>query len=164
MEIEQELADEIYIFISKNMKGLKFIDRSPSKVEQKFAGQLPEGVFYSDIHSMSQAEWNDDINEPNGTKIVHYRDGSNNSRTYMVSEEKFQEILQSILKAKNYGDEQLVIDTREKEKKQTKDKVITSNNIMSADEKSKFSRQEIFNSIQELNQYKENEKDISDKE
>ena len=149
MEIEQELADEIYIFISKNMKGLKFIDRSPSKVEQKFAGQLPEGVFYSDIHSMSQAEWNDDINEPNGTKIVHYRDGSNNSRTYMVSEEKFQEILQSILKAKNYGDEQLVIDTREKE---------------SADEKSKFSRQEIFNSIQELNQYKENEKDISDKE
>lgn len=114
--MELEYADEIYIFVSEDMKGLKFIDRSPSWVEQKFAGQLPEGVFHSDVHSMSQAEWDEEVNEPNGTKLIHYRDGSNNARTYMVSAEKFQEILETIMVAQKDGKGEFVIDTRDREK------------------------------------------------
>lgn len=119
--MELEYADEIYIFVSEDMKGLKFIDRTPSEAEQKFAGHLPEGVFHSDIHSISQAEWDEEVNEPNGTKLIHYRDGSNNARTYMVSAEKFQEILQTIMMAQKDGKGEFVIDTRDREKEVVRD-------------------------------------------
>ena len=113
--MDLEFADEIYIFVNEKIKGLKFYDRSPSKVEQKFAGQLPEGVFHTDKHSMEQVVWDEKVNEPNATKVVHYRDGSNNARTYMVSAEKFQEILESILTAQMEGRKTFVIDTRDKD-------------------------------------------------
>lgn len=119
--MELEYADEIYIFVSEDMKGLKFIDRSPSEAEQKFAGQLPDGVFHSDMHSMSQVEWDEEVNEPNGTKLIHYRDGSNNARTYMVSAEKFQEILETIMMAQKDGKGEFVIDTRDREKEVVRD-------------------------------------------
>lgn len=127
--MELEYADEIYIFVSEDMKGLKFIDRTPSEAEQKFAGKLPEGVFHSDIHSMSQAEWDEEVNEPNGTKLIHYRDGSNNARTYMVSAEKFQEILQTIMVAQKDGKGEFVIDTRDREKEVVKDSEVLETSV-----------------------------------
>jgi len=118
--MEFDLADEIYIFVSKDKKGLKFIGSSPSDEEQKFAGELPEGVFYSKRNLMSSVKWDEEVNEPNGTRILHYRDGDNNARTYMVSEEKFQKILETVLTAQIEGKNELKIDTRDKVREEEK--------------------------------------------
>ncbi len=170
--MELEYADEIYIFVSEDMKGLKFIDRSPSEAEQKFAGQLPDGVFHSDMHSMSQVEWDKDVNEPNGTKLIHYRDGSNNARTYMVSAEKFQEILETIMMAQKDGKGEFIIDTRDRQieaiqERETKGEgiegqaassvVVTPKDIAEADTENRIASSEIYEANKHLYTHKEYE-------
>ncbi len=117
--MDKELANEICIFISKDMPGIKFYDRTPSEEEQEFSGEFPEGVFQTDRYSISKVEWDEEMNEPNATRLIHYRDVSNTVRTYMVSAEKFQEILGAISSVKNTGNEYIIIDTREPEKEKT---------------------------------------------
>lgn len=114
-----EFADEVYIFTSEDKEGFKFYDRSPSRAEQEFAGELPEGVFITDKYSLESAKWDDEINIPNGTKIVRYRDGSNNATTYIVSEEKYQEILDKLLTASKENGDRIIIDTREIDKQKS---------------------------------------------
>lgn len=101
--MERELADEVHIFVSSesgervDIEGLKFYDRSPSEQVQKLTGQLGSDVYLTDIHSIERAKWNNDINSPGKSVKVEYRDGSNSVRTYVVSEEKFYEIVNSIM-------------------------------------------------------------------
>jgi len=173
--MELEYADEIYIFVSEDVKGLKFIDRTPNEAEQKFAGKLPEGVFHSDVHSISEAEWDEEVNEPNGTKLIHYRDGSNNARTYMVSAEKFQKILETIFMAQENGKDEVIIDTKDREKEAIQERetakgdgqtalsaVVTPKDIVEADTENRIASSEIYEANKHLFTHKEYGKNIKE--
>lgn len=168
---EAEFADEIYIFVNENSKGLKFYDRAPSEPVQKFAGRLPQGVFLTDIQLVRQVEWDSDINVPNGTKVVRYVDGSNNATTYIVSAEKFQEISAAILVAQQRNETTIRIDTRSKEIiRDTKNGqlksngVITLSNLAEIAKNSQIGQSDIIDIKKELNghQFPDNKKSKED--
>lgn len=110
IETERELANIVYIFYSKNEQGIKFYDRTPEGMEAKIIGDLPDGKFKTDKHSISLVNWNDEANIENTTELYRVRDGSVAVRTIMVSEEKYMEIADSILKQQN--NDEIIIDTR----------------------------------------------------
>lgn len=110
IEIEIELASIVYIFYSKNEQGIKFYDRTPEGMEAKIIGDLPDGKFKTDKYSISLVNWNDEVNIENTTELYRVRDGSVAVRTIMVSEEKYMEIADSILKQQN--NDEIIIDTR----------------------------------------------------
>jgi len=108
--LNMELANIVYIFYSKNEQGIKFYDRTPECMEAKIIGNLPEGKFKTDKHSISLVNWNDEVNIENTTELYRVRDGSVAVRTIMVSEEKYMEIADSILKQQN--NDEIIIDAR----------------------------------------------------
>ena len=110
IEIERELANIVYIFYSKKEQGIKFYDRTPDGMEAKIIGDLPDGKFKTDKHSISLVNWNDEVNIENTTELYRVRDGSVAVRTIMVSEEKYMEIADSILKQQN--NDEIIIDAR----------------------------------------------------
>lgn len=144
-----------YIFAGEGLEGIKFYDRSPSKVEQKLIGELPDGVFHTDKNSISSATWNDDINKPNTTIMVNYREGSGKVTTYIVSEAKYQEILNAIINANKENSDKIVIDTREKEtdiKSQAKKEIITitAKDIANLDKERKINLHDMDDANREL--------------
>lgn len=110
-----EFADEIHLFTEVNGArvsnlGIMFYDRTPSRVEQKFAGILPEQVYLTDKHSIEQVEWNDKVNKPFQTVEAFYRDGSNNVTTYMLPLARMEKVLTEIREAISRGDKTIRID------------------------------------------------------
>ena len=101
--MEKEFANEVHIFISSEsgkkieIEGLKFYDRSPEMPVQELTGILGEDTYLTDIHSIERTKWDDEINKEGESVEVNYMDGSNNVKTYVVSEEKFYEIINSIM-------------------------------------------------------------------
>jgi len=96
---DMELADIIYIFYSKDQPGIKFYDRSPIGSVAKLTGSLPEGVFLTDIYSISEAIWDEKVNaESHLEKVIN---GFSKVRTIMVTKKIFTEISQKILNAEN---------------------------------------------------------------
>ena len=81
IETERELANIVYIFYSKNEQGIKFYDRTPEGMEMKIIGDLPDGKFKTDKHSISLVNWNDEVNIENTTELYRVRDGSVAVRT-----------------------------------------------------------------------------------
>jgi len=94
--MEKELANEVYIFTSPGMPGIKFYDRSPDGAVAKFAGTLPKGTYQTDIYSISQVAWDREINRPNKSQLVTAKDGSYTATTIIVSPEQLMRILQQI--------------------------------------------------------------------
>jgi len=92
----KELANEIYIFTSPGMPGIKFYDRSPDGAVAKFAGSLPKGTYQTDIYSISQVSWDREINRPNKSQLVTAKDGSYTATTIIVSPEQLMRILHTI--------------------------------------------------------------------
>lgn len=150
MEMERvlQLADEIYIFPIGSTSGIKFYDRTPDKVVQELTGTIPEGVFHTDEHSIADAEWDDRVNQPNQTIMVKYVDGSNRVTTYIVTEEKYREILETIGTPEKRSDGIIVIDTREKEIK--KGLNLTPKDIAEAAKKDNITLSEVKNANNEL--------------
>lgn len=101
--MEKEFASEVHIFISSesgkkiDIEGLKFYDRSPEMPAQELTGILGGDVYLTNIHSIERTKWDDEINKEGEAVEVNYMDGSNSVKTYVVSEEKFYEIVNSIM-------------------------------------------------------------------
>lgn len=112
MERELEFADEIYIFVSPDKPGIKFYDKSPYGAVAKFSGSLPEDKFQTSIHSISQVEWDKEVNIPNKSQLIRCIDGSSYTvTTIMVSSEKMKEILQTISESEDKT--RIIIDVME---------------------------------------------------
>lgn len=90
---ELERADIIYIFIPSKEMGIKFYSRSPRSA-------LETGVFETDQHSISVAEWNDNINSENGPEVSRLIGGEVVTCTYIVSEENYIRIINDIMSQK----------------------------------------------------------------
>lgn len=110
-ELKMELANEVYIFTSPGMPGIKFYDRSPEGVVAKFAGTLPKGTYQTDIYSISQVSWDRNINKPNKSQLIKVREGSYTVTTIIVSPEQLTKILQTIEDSKDK--EHIIIDVIE---------------------------------------------------
>lgn len=113
--MEMELANEVHLFVEFNgvivgNSGIMFYDRAPSKVEQKFAGGLPEQVYLTDKHSIQKVEWDEKVNKPFETVKVRYMDGSNDVTTYILPVKRMEKVLREIDEAIKRGDEKIRID------------------------------------------------------
>jgi len=127
-EDDRELADIVYIFYSKEKQGIKFYDHSPYGPVAKLTGFLPEGQFKTEMHAISLVNWNDEVNKENTTELHRVKEGSVKIKTIMVSEEKFMEIADQILKQQN--SDRIIIDINEKkiEKKLDYNEIFSLNN------------------------------------
>lgn len=121
-DYDLELADEVYIFYDEKKPGIKFYDRSPNMAEQRLTGVLAKGVYLTDKHSIEKVNWDAKFNVPNGTLHLSYMDGAHNATTYVVSKEKYTEILDCIKKSIVAKEDRIKIDTREKPKSILNDK------------------------------------------
>lgn len=90
---DNDMADEIYVFIPSKQMGIKFYSRSPITA-------LRTGVFETDIHSISKATWNEHINSKKGPAVFKYIDGQVVTCTYIVSEQTLLTILKDIASQK----------------------------------------------------------------
>lgn len=151
MEFEREmnLANEIHIFPSDSKIGIMFYDKTPSETEQKLTGTVPQGVYHTKENSIEEVEWDDEINSPNVTISVRYMNGTNTVTTYVVTPQKFAEILNTIKKSIEAKEEQIVVDTREKEKDE-KSKRNIINEISHLDKYANIKDSEIKNIQKEL--------------
>ncbi len=93
-EDDRELADIIYIFVSPDKPGIKFYSHSPKSA-------LHFGTFETDRASISKVKWDDKVNTQDGAALFRVRDGSVTVKTYIVSIEQMESILDSIIKQKN---------------------------------------------------------------
>lgn len=112
LEREKELADIVYIFISPDKPGIRFYDRTPSAAETKITGNIPEGKFITDTHSISVVSWDSTLNSPNTSNKIMTRRGEVVIKTIMVTEKQFNLIASEILRPRK--DERIVIDTIER--------------------------------------------------
>ncbi len=86
---ETELADVIYVFIPTKQFGIRFYSRSPRNA-------LKDGIFETDMYSISKAEWDDNVNLQNGPVLMRIRNGEAVVSTYIVSEHNFMRLLDEI--------------------------------------------------------------------
>ncbi len=132
-----EFADEVYIFVSPNEPGIKFIDSSPNSQIVKLTATNPDGIYTTDLSSIDVVEWDEDINIPNRTIEIRYANGPVKIRTIMVSEETLKAILQDIDRQMAEGATTITIDvkilTRGKEKQEN---IIEKNNDLKTDKAS----------------------------
>jgi len=80
------------------------------------------------MHAISLVNWNDEVNKENTTELHRVKEGSVKIKTIMVSEEKFMEIADQILKQQN--SDRIIIDINEKkiEKKLDYNEIFSLNN------------------------------------
>lgn len=103
MGMENEFTKEVHIFVTSEsgkkieIDGLKFYDRSPNVPAQELTGELVKDTYLTDIHSIERTRWDDEINKEGEAVEVKHMDGSNSIKTYVVSEEKFYEVVNSIM-------------------------------------------------------------------
>lgn len=121
-KLNMQLANVVYIFSDQNEPGIKFYDRTPDHLVAMLTGSLPEGKYRTDFFSISQAEWDSEMNIPNKSQIIRKIDGSYTATTIMVSPRKLAEIRKTIEEKKN--EEYIIIDVRENEYTNNKDDLV----------------------------------------
>lgn len=109
-EFTPDMAEVIYIFANPNEPGIKFINHSPSGVVAELTGSNKPGVYTTTVDSIEIVKWDEDINQPNKTQIVLYRNGSGKVTTIMVSLKKLKEIVENIAKQMEAGKTEITID------------------------------------------------------
>jgi len=113
-EREMQLADVIYLFVEEGGKGIRLYDRSDDISAIALAESLKEGEFITDS-MVELVEWDKDLNIPNGSILVRYREGTRKETTYIVSGKKITEVLNTISKGIEEGKEYFIVDSKEKE-------------------------------------------------
>ena len=121
-EINMQLANIVYIFSDPNEPGIKFYDRSPDYFVELLTGSLPEGKYRTDFFSISQAEWDSEMNVLNKSQIIRNIDGSYTATTIIVSPKKLAEIRKNIEEKKN--EDYIIIDVRENKYTNNKDDLV----------------------------------------
>lgn len=103
-EDDKELADIIYIFVSPDKPGIKFYSRSPRSA-------LNFGIFETRISSISSAEWDSKVNDQDKVSLLKTREGSVAIKTYIVSVEQMNKIIDSI--DRQIGNDRIIINVVE---------------------------------------------------
>ena len=104
-----QLLDEVYIFYDKDKKGIRFFDKTPKKV-----AQVHPGKYQTDIPSIAEVKWNEKVNKQNSIQKVLYTNGEHTVTTIMLSPVEYFEIMDTIIKAEENGEQQILIDLEEK--------------------------------------------------
>ena len=134
-EHEKVLADVIYLFLEEGGKGIRLYDRTDEVDKSDSKKDLNDGEFIVDT-AFDEVEWDKEINGPKTPLLVRYREGSRKETTYIVSEEKLQEVLSTIEKAREEEKNYCTIDTNERIINNLEGKTnISPKNIAEADKK-----------------------------
>lgn len=94
--MRRQLPNEVYIFTAPGEPGIKFYDRSPEGVAEKYAGPIPKKTYQTDILSVSLSQWNPQLHKPNRSILATDRSGSYTITTFIVPPQQLIGILQAI--------------------------------------------------------------------
>jgi len=108
-EMELALADIVCIFTSPKKPGIMFYDRTPESDKERQKKGIKEGQYLTEKHSISEAQWDEEVNVPNAQRTVDTRLGSVKVITIIVTDKKMKDILEGI--SKSVTPSRIIIDT-----------------------------------------------------
>ena len=94
--MRRKLPNEVYIFTSPGEPGIRFYDRSPEGIAERFAGPIPKKTYQTDILSIVPAAWNPQLHKPNRSILATDRSGSYTITTFIVPPQQLISILRTI--------------------------------------------------------------------
>ena len=107
--VQPQLADEVYIFFDKEQPGIHFSDITPKK-----QAAIHPGKYQTDIPSISEAKWDDNVNKANSIQKVVYPNDSKSLTTIIISIDEYTQLVKEILDAQNRENQKVFFDLEDK--------------------------------------------------